>query len=440
MGRRKQGPLVFAIRVTGLRVYKRCPRRGYAEHVLGWQSPSSEGQSFGTTAHSAIEAWLAHGTIPDASTEVGRVVSKGLHLLPPPGPGLAIEQPFSVDLGDGVTIKSGGIDLFNAREINEAPNDGIRLYDHKTCKTLAYKPSPSDMRTDIQAISYARYVCWLYDLDRVRCRWVYYPRSKEAAAAVDFSFTRAELEIKWAEVVAAAKEIDFFRRADAGLDVIQPNHDACWDYGGCPHRGRCHNIGVDMSKIAELLKQGKIRPVVDALPEPVVESLPEPFDVASIAKSINPPDAAAVDLNATETVPEKARKARAKKAEKAVEISAKLVDALAADEVLSEMNRAEPAATLVVFVDCLPIKGHGAVTSLEDLISPLARQVAESNGVSDYRLIDYAKGGALLSVAFEDYLQTASFAAPIYVDSFSPSAKAVLDVLTRYAATVIRGV
>tara|TARA_R110002110_G_scaffold105718_2_gene265521 strand:+ start:497 stop:2113 length:1617 start_codon:yes stop_codon:yes gene_type:complete len=52
----------------------------------------------------------------------------------------------------------------------------------------------------------------------------------------------------------------------------------------------------------------------------------------------------------------------------------------------------EPAATLVLYIDCLPLKGIEKMQTFEDVIEPLIQKVAENNKVASPLLMQYGEG------------------------------------------------
>jgi len=53
---------------------------------------------------------------------------------------------------------------------------------------------------------------------------------------------------------------------------------------------------------------------------------------------------------------------------------------------------AEPAELLVLYIDCLPMKGVEKAQAFEDVIEPMVQKVAENNGVASPLLMQYGEG------------------------------------------------
>ncbi len=282
--------------------FRKCKRKAYLQTVVGAERSEKSYLGFGTITHKCIEYWLKFGLLPPTNgttandfimilmqngdeifeklgrdltvaevIEAGMVATKGLHLLPVPSSNLVVEEPFEIVLsrqdapGLSVIFRSHGIDLYDHGPIGtrrkHADGTPITLHDQKTCKTLGFVPSPEDMREDVQAISYARSLMQRYydfESDSIGCRWNYYPRSKDAAVAVDFKFTRAELEERWARIVADVWELKAFADAQTPWEQVPGNTEHCNDYGGCDFKGKCGALNQTNSDGPSLFKKGAV--------------------------------------------------------------------------------------------------------------------------------------------------------------------------------------
>jgi len=64
--------------------YNDCPRLWWYQSVLGLETPQRPSAALGEAVHAQLEAYMDIGTLPDESTEAGRVAAAGIHLLPAP--------------------------------------------------------------------------------------------------------------------------------------------------------------------------------------------------------------------------------------------------------------------------------------------------------------------------------------------------------------------
>lgn len=96
---------------------------------------------------------------------------------------------------------------------------------------------------------------------------------------------------------------------------------------------------------------------------------------------------------------------------------------------------AEPAELLVLYIDCLPLKGTDETQTFEDVIEPMVQKVAENNGVASPLLMQYGEGknhvAGLLRVQCPKGL--------VVVSSDNPYWASCKTVLIQSADVVIKG-
>jgi hypothetical protein len=89
---------------------------------------------------------------------------------------------------------------------------------------------------------------------------------------------------------------------------------------------------------------------------------------------------------------------------------------------------------LILYVDCLPVKGVIGVLPLEDLIEAKAKPICEEFKVTDVREVDFGKGTRALIAAFKKDPPVGSYSV-----SMSGLGALVVDALTPVAKIVVRG-
>lgn len=109
-----------------------------------------------------------------------------------------------------------------------------------------------------------------------------------------------------------------------------------------------------------------------------------------------------------------------------------------------QQELAKPQATgghtdqgCTLYVDCYPIRGATEVTDFFTWIQPIAMAVAESNGVKDWRLIDY-KGKGLLATHIRELIRAEGLPKAMHIPSYAGGADVALEILTPLAKSVIR--
>ena len=269
-----------------INAFRRCPARWYAEKIEGRSAPPSEAMKRGTRIHAALERYLADAVaLPD--DDDGRIAAAALPLLPAAGavPRADVERSFRApDEVFGIPMQ-GIIDLVEP--------DG-RITDHKTTSNFKHAKTEEEVRGDAQAQIYAIEAARTGAADPVRFRLVYM-RTKGAAKAseVGCSFTRDDLA---AALDTLRRDVDAMK-ATATKEAAEVPHnlEACGDYGGCPHRARCAELGRPTLGIISGLFTTQGATKMDPISDPLAAMLagrntPADIPPETLAASINPPD------------------------------------------------------------------------------------------------------------------------------------------------------
>lgn len=388
---------MYTVRPTQLATMQKCQRKFWFDVVGGEKSPETKAQAFGTEVHTHLAAWFKDAVLPP-DTETGRVARKGLHLLPTPKGvltrGVEVEVPFSFNYGDSLCVKSSGIDAF-------LPHATV-LIDHKTCASAQWIPTAAEIKAGAQAITYAHYILNVRKVDHeLDCLWVYYPKNKDAAETRAFKFTASGASTAFDAIAHKALTVLQHDAAEKTLG----NYAACRDFGGCQFRSRCETIKENDMTLLEKIKAAR---------EAQTPQSTAPDNISAV----NPPDAEVPTFEAAPEVPEK--KTRAKKLTPAV------------------VPPAEPVG-FTLLIGCYPTKGMQA-QNVDDLLAPLKRRVCEGADVAHWSLVDFAKGAGLLAAELSQYLDTNAVPPVLFIDTFSPSTKAVLDVLRERAGIVLQAI
>jgi RecB family exonuclease len=100
-------------------------------------------------------------------------------------------------------------------------------------------------------------------------------------------------------------------------------------------------------------------------------------------------------------------------------------------------SRAVAKDGCTLYVDCFPMRGESEVTDFFTWIQPIAQTVAESNGVKDWRLIDY-KGKGLLATHIRELVRAEGLPKAMTIQSYAGGADVALEILTPLAKRIIR--
>lgn len=91
----------------------------------------------------------------------------------------------------------------------------------------------------------------------------------------------------------------------------------------------------------------------------------------------------------------------------------------------------------ILYIDCYPIKGSKEVVDFFEWIQPITQAVAQSNGVADYRLIQYNSKG-LLATHIRELVKAEGLPPAMTIPSFAAGADVALEILTPMAKQVIK--
>lgn len=266
-------------------LFRRCKRAWYHRHILGRFTPQTAAQARGTAGHAEIESYLLTGK-PIENPYVQAV----LPYLPKPGTfkvgtDVLVEHKYEMASYEGGPLFRGILDL--------AQSDGekFEISDYKTTSDLRYKKTPEELRTGVQLNAYAWWVFSEFDWQRaitVRHYNILFPgptakaKPKPKVVVVEVSVTRDSVEQHWQGILETLHEMEVIARhgASCSADDVEPNTEACGDYGGCPYRGFC---GLNPKKeipTMELLKKIQMMKGTAAVEAPAARAIAVPETVA----------------------------------------------------------------------------------------------------------------------------------------------------------------
>lgn len=215
--------------------YDRCKRRWAIEYIGGMRPPPHPSAQLGTDVHTVLENWLRDATPPNTNTKAGKIASRMISNLPPPGTG-EVERQFYLTTRNGL-LYTGKIDWSGI--FHGAPT----AVDHKTTGNLAYAKTEAQLHSDLQAITYTLAGCLGFGTGEMQLLWNYATtkgRDPEVRA-VRTKISLPVVEAKFESVVEPiAAEITAARKQGADPMSFPPNPAACEDFGGCPHRSTCN--------------------------------------------------------------------------------------------------------------------------------------------------------------------------------------------------------
>lgn len=263
--RAKGGDLVY-LSASQFQSFKRCKRKWAFTYIDGEISPGSPATEFGLEVHEAIEKYLKTGEWIGAADAVA-CAQQGVHMLPTPKDRtIGVEQQLLVKILDGRAMLIGYVDLVEPAR-NGHP---LKVIDHKSTKDFRYAATADDLRDNDQANIYAKWAMEFHRVDMVDAQWRYYcarpsrakgstpdgrPRNPRGFKVVSRFKTRGEVESAWSALMKEAETmVDISTNQRVWAKDVEPNPEACGDYGGCPFRHLCD---VEIGTIGSLMDHNK---------------------------------------------------------------------------------------------------------------------------------------------------------------------------------------
>lgn len=177
------------------------------------------------------------------------------------------------------------------------------------------------------------------------------------------------------------------------------------------------------------------QPAITTPGTPVVD--PEADVIVSEEDSEAKPEAPEVKRRGRPSKEEMQAREAAEKAAYAAKVEAEVTRRLGSNVPVSNVPISGDTEGLTIYVDCLPVKGHANITDFHDWIQPATQAVAESNGVPDWRMINYTSK-ALLATQVRELIKMQGLPQAIHIPSFAGGADIALEILSPLAKKIIR--
>jgi PD-(D/E)XK nuclease superfamily len=339
-------------------LWKRCKRRWGYSYLEGKREASGKSAEAGTRVHAVLEKYLRDGSPIDATETwngypIGAIALDMVPHLPPAGTVKNVEQSLRLVVNN-VTF-TGRVDAVHDNTV----------YDHKTTSNLKNAKSEKTLKTDIQALIYAR---WL-DKDGA-LQWTTGQTKDVIKTKKTFlKVIREEVHEAFDNIVMpVAREILAAYEANEP-SKLERNKKACFFVppNGCPHRIPC---AIEESKQMYDNKKS----LVSMLKGRQAEEL-------GISDPINPPITATaiVVSNGNGTAAIELPKKTRKKKEEAVAPSPE--------------PGGKPIRTL--YINCIPL--GQSVMYAHELMAMAARTVETDLDLPHVKLAPFNTGGASLA-------------------------------------------
>lgn len=261
--KKKAGEEVF-LSASQFQTFQRCKRKWAFTYIDGEVSPGSAATEFGSEVHAVIEHYLKTGEWKGADDAVA-CAKQGAHMLPEPKDRtIGVEEQMLVSLSKKPSVKLiGYVDLI----IPPRHGHFLKVVDHKSTKDFRYMAKPAELKDNVQATIYSTYAMDKHRVDKVETQWRYYcarpgpgvdgrPRTPRGFKVVSRMKDKGEVLEAWKPLVLASQEmVELALNQKTWAKDVEPNPDACGDYGGCPFWHLCN---VKTFSIGSLMEHSKV--------------------------------------------------------------------------------------------------------------------------------------------------------------------------------------
>jgi hypothetical protein len=249
------------ISASQIKTASSCLRKWGWEKLEGKRTPPTPAMLRGTRLHACAEKYLKGEDVTDHPD--WPLVRQAVRHLPQDLSTVRAEQKFEL-VDEGIEYH-GFIDWATP----------TRFGDHKTCSTFDYALTPESLLADPQYLLYSK------ALGLTEALWIYYrTRAAPAIKLVEADPTRRTVDKCFDQRVRpVASQLVQIREKRLTVKQLPPTLEACFEYGGCPHRSYCKPEEWKMSDdIMSLFGKAKA-------------SLERPMPVPHPQDAINPPEA-----------------------------------------------------------------------------------------------------------------------------------------------------
>lgn len=446
---------MIEISPSALSTWNECHRKFGFKYISKIPAPSGRGAELGTAIHKQIEQYMAGDALDFQANPQAAEVAAGFIPHLPPSTVSEEKFKFLFPHGDEHPVWfTGRIDFYHY----EPQFRVVLVGDFKSTKSIAkYAKTPEQLDRDPQAVIYSKQGLLKFaDAESVRLRWLYgQTQGAKRVLPVEHHFTPREVDDRMYEILPDARQMVYLRTVGTDPNELEPNYDACGNFGGCPYQNVCKRDlkGIIMSQsnaFADALKK-------------IGQTVPSNFT----SQAVNPPEGdlpPALDPKKVDTIPapppveEKSSEKAAWLAKKAAKKAKKPEDAqresfaqgnLAIDRDAGARRTEVPQTDArqfitptgtkhieTLYIDCHPERAE--VTYATDIFAEARDRIRKETGLEHWQFIDY-KAAAALSVSVEDAVKAKGLIAKLVVDSQTAEGRAVLEILRNLSVSIVRG-
>lgn len=217
------------VSVSQMKTYVTCQLAWwYAYGPLKDRPPPTASTLLGSKVHHIAEDYMENGTQPPES-KAGRIFSAGIDKLPDPN-SVEIEKNILIPLNEDARMLC---------RIDMMGKDKPYIGDHKTTKSIKWVKTATQLKHDIQLLTYAYAAYHEIKPEEVEVELIYYKTTGQyISMSVKALVSWKDIEENWQKLGPIASEMAA-KVNDEEPTNCKPNTDACGDYGGCYHQDKC---------------------------------------------------------------------------------------------------------------------------------------------------------------------------------------------------------
>jgi RecB family exonuclease len=259
--------------------FRDCHRSWWFQSIMGLPTPQRASAALGEAVHAQLETYLEDGTLPDESTDAGRIAKSAIPHAPKPGevwvevsmsdrkkgssnPSDTSDVPLP---GNMPRLHVAGLPVNGFIDVLDLSGDKPVVIDWKTTSDMKYAKTAEDLRHDAQMILYGSYaleVCASMGVaaDEVDTgHVVLLTRGAPQARKTMVTLNAAHLAAERAKIAETVEEMKVHARATSPDDV-PGEASSCNKYGGCHFKDKCQALSMfAASPVASLFSHPSTR-------------------------------------------------------------------------------------------------------------------------------------------------------------------------------------
>lgn len=240
------------VSASQVKMHRTCNRKWWLRYVKGIKKPQTAAQKRGSVIHKHIENYLNEKKLPEEDlyhpylkAAITAHDRDGALILPDPELDenrYLVEHKFTIPTAKGLPPWLGYIDVLRTMP--------AVIGDFKTTSNLRYAKTPTELRTDPQMVSYAKFafnedpidelLLWHLYIETRSVKGVLTPPKTKLPRTkyVPLTVTPEEIDDQWQEEIEEVAEM-VKTAAKLSQHDVTPTTTACGDYGGCEYQQEC---------------------------------------------------------------------------------------------------------------------------------------------------------------------------------------------------------